>query len=82
MTNYFFYLNSASEEFQTDSKYAMMLNGGNSTVDSLMTADGFRRTFFDKPSKVRPQPTMTRLHPATTLLADKVRRRCRMAPLP
>ena len=55
-TNYFYYLNSASEEFQTESKYATTFNGGNSTVDLLTTADGFRRTIF---RQTKQGPTAT-----------------------
>ena len=45
MTNYFYYLNSSNQPFQTESKSATF-NSGNSIVDTLTTNDGFGRTIF------------------------------------
>lgn len=45
-TNYSYDLNSSSQPFQTESKYASTFNGGNSTVDILTTNDAFGRTIF------------------------------------
>jgi RHS repeat-associated protein len=44
-TNYFYYLNSSNQPFQTESKSATF-NSGNSIVDTLTTNDGFGRTIF------------------------------------
>jgi RHS repeat-associated protein len=46
ITNYFYYLNSSNQPFQTESKYAAPFNSGSSTVDTLTTSDGFGRTIF------------------------------------
>lgn len=45
-TNYFYYLNSSNQQFQTESKFASTFNGGNSIVDILATDDGFGRSIF------------------------------------
>ena len=55
-TNYFYYLNSSDQQFQTESKYASTFNGGNSIVDILTTNDGFGRTIFGQ-TKQGPNAT-------------------------
>ncbi len=45
-TNYFYYLNSSNQQFQTESKYASTFNSGTSIVDTLATNDGFGRQIF------------------------------------
>jgi len=55
-TNYFYYLNSSDQQFQTESKYASTFNSGNSIVDILTTNDGFGRTIFHQ-TKQGPSAT-------------------------
>ncbi len=55
-TNYFYYLNSSDQQFQTESKYASTFNSGNSIVDILTTSDGFGRTIFQQ-TKQGPSAT-------------------------
>ena len=46
-TNYFYYLDSNSHEFQTETKSATF-NSGNSIVDKITTDDGLGRTVFSQ----------------------------------
>jgi RHS repeat-associated protein len=55
-TNFFYYLNSSDQQFQTESKYASTFNSGNSIVDILTTNDGFGRTIFTQ-TKQGPSAT-------------------------
>jgi hypothetical protein len=55
-TNYFYYLNSSDQQFQTESKYASAFNSGKSIVDILTTNDGFGRTIFGQ-TKQGPSAT-------------------------
>jgi len=55
-TNYFYYLNSSNQPFQTESKYVSTFNGGSSIVDTLTTTDGFGRTIFTQ-TKQGPSAT-------------------------
>lgn len=54
-TNYFYYLNSSNQPFQTESKSATF-NSGNSSVDILTTTDGFSRNIF---SQTKQGPSAT-----------------------
>jgi len=55
-TDYFYYLNSSNQQFQTENKYHTAFNGGSSTVDILNTNDGFGRSVFQQ-TKQGPSAT-------------------------
>jgi RHS repeat-associated protein len=55
-TNYFYYLNSSNQPFQTETKYASTFNSGNSIRDILSTNDGFGRGIFQQ-TKQGPSAT-------------------------
>ncbi|MGA7634061.1 MAG: RHS repeat-associated core domain-containing protein [Terriglobales bacterium] len=55
-TNYFYYLNSSNQQFQTENKYAITFNSGNSIVDVVTTHDGFGRPIFGQ-TKQGPSAT-------------------------